>query len=69
VLFVAVSGAGVAVTEKALPFVEAFQKRYGNAPSHAGFSGRGSHPSPYFASEIKIQNVYQEVGKTGLPPD
>ena len=38
VLFQAVSGPDVAVTEKTLPFVEAFQKKYGNFPSYAGYT-------------------------------
>jgi branched-chain amino acid transport system substrate-binding protein len=38
VLFNAVSGPGVAVTKKTLPFVEAFQKRFGNVPSYCGYT-------------------------------
>ncbi|RTL72953.1 MAG: ABC transporter substrate-binding protein [Hyphomicrobiales bacterium] len=38
VIFQAVSGPGVAVTPKTLPFVEAFQKRFGNIPSYAGYT-------------------------------
>jgi branched-chain amino acid transport system substrate-binding protein len=38
VLYQAVSGPGVAVTPKTLPFVEAFQKKYGNFPSYAGYT-------------------------------
>jgi branched-chain amino acid transport system substrate-binding protein len=38
VLFNAVSGPGVAVTPKTLPFVEAFQKRFGNVPSYCGYT-------------------------------
>jgi branched-chain amino acid transport system substrate-binding protein len=38
VLFNAVSGPGVAVTPKTLPFVAAFQKKYGNVPSYAGYT-------------------------------
>ena len=38
VLFNAVSGPGVAVTPKTLPFVEAYQKKYGNAPSYSGYT-------------------------------
>ena len=38
VLFQAVSGPGVAVTPKTLPFVDAFQKKFGNAPSYAGYT-------------------------------
>ena len=38
VLFQAVSGPDVAVTEKTLPFVKAFQKKFGNVPSYAGYT-------------------------------
>ena len=38
VLFQAVSGPGVAVTPKSLPFVDAFQKRFGNVPSYCGYT-------------------------------
>ena len=38
VLFNAVSGPGVAVTPKTLPFVAAFEKKYGNVPSYSGYT-------------------------------
>jgi branched-chain amino acid transport system substrate-binding protein len=38
VLFQAVSGPGVAVTPKTLPFVDAFVKRFGNTPSYCGYT-------------------------------
>ncbi len=38
VLFQAVSGPGVAVTAKTLPFVEAFTKKFGAPPSYAGYT-------------------------------
>jgi branched-chain amino acid transport system substrate-binding protein len=38
VLYQAVSGPGVAVTAKTLPFVDAFVKKYGNNPSYAGYT-------------------------------
>lgn len=38
VLYQAVSGPGVAVTSKTLPFVEAFSKKYGAPPSYAGYT-------------------------------
>jgi branched-chain amino acid transport system substrate-binding protein len=38
VLYQAVSGPGVAVTSKTLPFVAAFNKRYGNNPSYCGYT-------------------------------
>jgi branched-chain amino acid transport system substrate-binding protein len=38
VLYQAVSGPGVAVTPKTLPFVVAFNKRFGNNPSYCGYT-------------------------------
>lgn len=38
VLFNAVSGPGVAVTPKTLPFVDAYQKKYGNIPAYSGYT-------------------------------
>jgi branched-chain amino acid transport system substrate-binding protein len=38
VLYNAVSGPGVAVTPKSLPFVDAFVKKNGNTPSYAGYT-------------------------------
>jgi branched-chain amino acid transport system substrate-binding protein len=38
VLFQTYSGPGVAVTPKTLPFVAAFQKKYGNLPSYCGYT-------------------------------
>jgi branched-chain amino acid transport system substrate-binding protein len=38
VLYNAVSGPGVPVTPKTLPFVDAFVKKYGNTPSYAGYT-------------------------------
>ncbi len=38
VLYNAVSGPGVAVSPKTLPFVDAFVKKYGNTPSYAGYT-------------------------------
>ena len=38
VLFNAVSGPGVAVTPKTLPFVAAYQKKFGNAPAYSGYT-------------------------------
>lgn len=38
VLYDAVSGPGVATTPKTLPFVAAYQKKYGNFPSYAGYT-------------------------------
>jgi branched-chain amino acid transport system substrate-binding protein len=38
ILYQAVSGPGVAVTPKTLPFVDAFVKRFGNNPSYNGYT-------------------------------
>lgn len=38
VLYQAVSGPGVAVTPKTLPFVAAYQKKYGNLPAYDGYT-------------------------------
>jgi branched-chain amino acid transport system substrate-binding protein len=38
VLYFGVSGPGVAVTPKTLPFVDAFEKRFGNIPGYAGYT-------------------------------
>ena len=38
VLYQGVSGPGVAVTPKTLPFVDAFVKKYGNVPSYCGYT-------------------------------
>ena len=38
VLYNAVSGPGVAVTAKTLPFVDAFVKKYGNMPAYSGYT-------------------------------
>jgi branched-chain amino acid transport system substrate-binding protein len=38
VLFQAISGPGVAVTPKTIPFVEAFTKKFGQAPSYCGYT-------------------------------
>jgi len=38
VLYQAVSGPGVAVTPKTLPFVDAFAKKFGNQPSYCGYT-------------------------------
>jgi branched-chain amino acid transport system substrate-binding protein len=38
VIYQGVSGTGVAVTPKSLPFAEGFNKRFGNYPSYAGYT-------------------------------
>src|SRR5271163_2275376 len=41
VLYQSFAGPGVAVTPKTLPFVKAFQKRFGNFPSYCGYTAYG----------------------------
>ena len=48
VLFNAVSGPGVAVTPKTLPFVAAYQKKYGNVPAYSGYT---SYDEVYMIAE------------------
>src|SRR6476660_1332022 len=48
VLFNAVSGPGVAVTPRTLPFVEAYQKKYGNVPAYSGYT---SYDEVYMIAE------------------
>jgi branched-chain amino acid transport system substrate-binding protein len=38
VLYFGVSGPGVAVSEKTLPFVDAFVKKFGNTPAYSGYT-------------------------------
>jgi branched-chain amino acid transport system substrate-binding protein len=38
VLFQGVSGPGLAITPKSLPFADAFRKKYGNFPSYCGYT-------------------------------
>ena len=56
VLFNAVSGPGVAVTKKTLPFVDAFQKRFGNVPSYCGYT---AYDEVYF-----LADAIQRAGST-----
>jgi len=48
VLFNAISGPGVAVTPKTLPFVAAYAKKFGNNPSYAGYT---SYDEVYMIAE------------------
>jgi branched-chain amino acid transport system substrate-binding protein len=48
VLYQAVSGPDVAVTPKTLPFVAAFNKRFGNNPSYAGYT---SYDEVYYLAD------------------
>jgi branched-chain amino acid transport system substrate-binding protein len=48
VLYQGVSGPGVAVTPKTLPFVAAFEKRYGHTPSYCGYT---AYDQVYYITE------------------
>ncbi len=48
VLYQGVSGPGVAVTPKSVPFAENFKKKYGNYPSYAGYT---SYDEVYYIAD------------------
>jgi branched-chain amino acid transport system substrate-binding protein len=48
VLYQGVSGPGVAVTPKSIPFAEAFKKKFGNYPSYAGYT---AYDEVYFIAD------------------
>jgi branched-chain amino acid transport system substrate-binding protein len=48
ILYQGVSGPGVAVTPRTLPFVAAFEKRYGHTPSYCGYT---SYDQVYYIAE------------------
>ena len=48
VLYQGVSGPGVAVTPKSVPFAENFRKKYGNYPSYAGYT---SYDEVYYIAD------------------
>ena len=48
VLYQGVSGPGVAVTSKSVPFAEAFKAKFGNYPSYAGYT---SYDEVYFIAD------------------
>ena len=48
VIYQGVSGTGVAVTPKSIPFTEAFNKKYGNYPSYAGYT---SYDEVYYIAD------------------
>ncbi len=56
VLYQAVSGPGVAVTPKTLPFVAAFKAKYGNFPSYCGYT---SYDEVYF-----LADAFKRAGST-----
>ena len=47
-LIFGVSGPGVAVTPKSIPFAEAFKKKFGNYPSYCGYT---SYDEVYFIAD------------------
>src|ERR1700761_758476 len=60
VLYQGVSGPDVAVTPKTLPFVESFKKRYGNAPSYAGYT---AYDEVYYIAEAIQKAGTADSGK------
>jgi len=48
VLYQGVSGPGVAVTSKSIPFAEGFKKKFGNYPSYAGYT---SYDEVYYIAD------------------
>ncbi|WP_368507295.1 ABC transporter substrate-binding protein [Bradyrhizobium lupini] len=56
VLYQGVSGPGVAVTPKSVPFAEAFKKKFGNYPSYAGYT---AYDEVYY-----IANAVKRAGST-----
>jgi branched-chain amino acid transport system substrate-binding protein len=56
VLYQAVSGPGVAVTPKTLPFVNAFKAKYGNFPSYCGYT---AYDEVYYLAE-----AFKRAGST-----
>jgi branched-chain amino acid transport system substrate-binding protein len=48
VLYQGVSGPGLAITPKSLPFAEGFKKKYGNYPSYAGYT---SYDEVYYIAD------------------
>jgi branched-chain amino acid transport system substrate-binding protein len=56
VLYQAVSGPGVAVTPKTLPFVAAFKAKYGNFPSYCGYT---AYDEVYYLAE-----AFKRAGST-----
>src|ERR1700754_4365629 len=81
VLYQAVSGPGVAVTPKTLPFVAAFNKRFGNNPSYAGYTAyddvymiadavkrAGSDDSDKLVTAMEATNYVGTIGTVAFKP-
>jgi branched-chain amino acid transport system substrate-binding protein len=81
VLYQAVSGPGVAVSEKTLPFVDAFVKKFGNTPSYAGYTAydevymiadavkrAGSTDSDKLVSAMEATDYVGTIGRVNFLP-
>ena len=81
VLYNAVSGPGVAVTPKTLPFVEAYQKKYGNVPAYSGYTAydevymiaeavkrAGSTDSDKLVDAMEKTNYVGTIGRVAFKP-
>jgi branched-chain amino acid transport system substrate-binding protein len=81
VLFQAVSGPGVAVTPRTLPFVEAYQKKYGNVPAYSGYTAydevymladaikrAGSTNSDKIVDAMEKTNYVGTIGRVAFKP-
>ena len=81
VLYQGVSGPGVAVTPRTLPFVEAFQKKFGNFPSYCGYTAyddvyliaeavrrAGSTDSDALVSAMEKTDYVGTIGRIGFLP-
>jgi len=81
VLYNAVSGPGVAVTPKTLPFVDAYQKKFGNLPSYAGYTAydevymiadaarrAGSTDSDKMVAAMEKTNYVGTIGRVVFKP-
>src|SRR6202044_2202917 len=60
VLYQGVSGPGVAVTPKSIPFAEAFKKKFGNYPSYAGYT---SYDEVYYIADAIKRAGSTDPGK------
>ena len=81
VLFNAISGPGVAVTPKTLPFVAAYTKKYGNGPSYAGYTSydevymiadavkrAGSTDSDKLVTAMEATDYVGTIGRVAFKP-
>jgi branched-chain amino acid transport system substrate-binding protein len=81
VLYFGVSGPGVAVSDKTLPFVDAFVKKFGNDPSYAGYTAydevyiiadaikrAGSTDSDKIVTAMEATDFIGTIGRTTFLP-